>query len=342
MTVPYQTLLVGLGQIGCGYDVHLPFVWDEPRSSPSTLTHARAIACHPDFELVGGVDLDSAARNRFESTYGRPAYACLSDWFVNSPDQRLDVAVIAVPTQLQPGLVEKLLSLVSPRLLLLEKPVAVGVEESAAIEQACAMHQDMIVAVNYIRNYLPAVQNWKLRLRDGQLGKLIHGQITYGKGLLTNGSHFVSLAEAWLGTLICHRVYDVGPICLGFDREANLELNALDHDCAPVLVRSVGRSGLRAGEVDLWFEGGRLCWQDNQINIAFWRRCSQVNSDDFASLSREPEYLPTEINHYQHEVLENLRSVLRNSGAKPFCSLLSASQTLRTLAPAITLCSTSP
>jgi predicted dehydrogenase len=334
LTIRYRTLLVGLGQIGCGYDAHLPFLWDEPGSSPRTLTHARAIACHPGFELVGGVDPIPAARTRFVRIYGRPAYANLSECFVTRANQSLDVVVISVPPQFQPGLVKQLLGLVRPRLLLLEKPVATKVEQSNAIEQICGMHPDMVVAVNYIRCYLSAVQKWKIRIQAGQLGRLICGQITYGKGLMTNGSHFVNLAEAWLGPMQFYRVQDEGSACLGFDREVSLELHALNHSCAPVLVRSVGEYGLRAGEVDLWFEGGRLCWQNSQNNIVFWRRASSGKSDDYVSLSEEPEYLPTAIDHYQHQVLENLHSVLRKPGAIPLCSLLSASQTLKVLMPA--------
>jgi hypothetical protein len=32
----FRALLVGLGQIGCGYDSYLPFVLDQPRSSART------------------------------------------------------------------------------------------------------------------------------------------------------------------------------------------------------------------------------------------------------------------------------------------------------------------
>ena len=32
----FRALLVGLGQIGCGYESYLPFVLDQPRSSART------------------------------------------------------------------------------------------------------------------------------------------------------------------------------------------------------------------------------------------------------------------------------------------------------------------
>ena len=323
-----RALLVGLGQIGCGYDADLPFHWDQPRSSPRTLSHARALACHPGYELMAGVDPDPTARERFSRLYRCPAYASLAAWRAawSGPDPEL--VVIAVAPQLQPGLVDALLGLAAPRLLLLEKPVAATVEQARALQRRCAEQPGLVVAVNYIRRYLPAVQAWQQRLQAGELGRLLHGQITYGKGLLSNGSHFVNLAEAWLGPLAAGHFLDPGPVCLGFDREASLELVATAHGDAPVLVRSVGAVGLRAGELDLWFEGGRVCWCNNGLAIAAWPRQQALPGDSHAALAPQPVLVPTGIEHYQHEVLEALQETRLQ------CSLSDGVRTLETLASA--------
>ena len=42
----FRALLVGLGQIGCGYDSYLPFVLDQPRSSARTFLGLNLCA-HP-------------------------------------------------------------------------------------------------------------------------------------------------------------------------------------------------------------------------------------------------------------------------------------------------------
>ncbi len=330
-----RALLVGLGQIGCGYDADLPFAFDQPRSSPQTLSHARALACHPGFELIGGVDPSAAARSRFSALYSRPAFADLLAWQAARTGADPDLVVIAVAPQLQPALVEALLSLVVPRLLLLEKPVADSLENARALERICARQPYLAVAVNYIRRYLPAVQAWQHRLQSHQLGGLLHGQITYGKGLLSNGSHFVNLAEAWLGSLIPGRILQAGSACFGFDREASLELQAGAHAGAPVLVRSVGGAGLRAGELDLWFEGGRLCWRNDGKFIAHWGVHPPAAGDSHAPLAAEPHLINTEMAHYQHFVLEALAAHLRDPQASPLqCSLSDGVQTLETLVDA--------
>lgn len=333
-----RALLVGLGRIGCGYDAALPFLLDQPRSSAQTLTHARALACHPGFTLEAGVDPSPEACQRFTRLYGAPACVDLASWRAAFKDVSPDLVVIAVEPRLQSSLVVELLQITVPRLLLLEKPIANDLERGRALQVACERHPQMHVAVNYIRRWLPLVQTWRSRLEAGELGQLLHGQLTYGKGLLSNGSHFVNLAEAWLGPLSLGRVIDRGKTCMGFDREASLELLAVDHGLAPLLVRNVGRAGLRAGELDLWFEGGRLCWLNHGEAIAFWPRLEPASGDSHAPLAADPELYRTGLEHYQLEVVDALHRHLQDPKACPLlCTFSDGLRTLETLAPIFTL-----
>ena len=332
-----RALLLGLGQIGCGYDAALPFLLDQPRSSAQTLTHARALACHPGFVMGAGIDPSPEARQRFTRLYGAPAYADLASWWAVSKDTPPDLVVIAVAPQQQPSLVQELLQLTEPQLLLLEKPVASDLAQGRALQAACARHPQMHVAVNYIRRWLPSVHAWRRRLHAGELGQFLHGQLTYGKGLLSNGSHFVNLAEGWLGPLTLGRVIDRGKACIGFDREASVELLAADHGLAPLQVRSVGSAGLRAGELDLWFEGGRLCWLNHGEAIAFWPRLEPNHGDSHAPLSAVPDLHPTGLENYQLEVVDALHRHLHDPDTSPLlCTLNDGLFTLETLAPACT------
>ena len=168
-----RAVLVGLGQIGCGYDADLSFEKDHPRSSPKTLTHARALACHPGFALEAGVDPSPEARQRFSRIYGAPAYVDLSSWRAACADAPPDLVVIAVAPQLQLSLVQELLQLTTPSLLLLEKPLACDIEQARTLQTICERHPQMHVAVNYIRRWLPSVQAWRWRLQRGEGGLLV-------------------------------------------------------------------------------------------------------------------------------------------------------------------------
>ena len=66
-----KCLVIGLGQIGMGYDLDC-----DPNTS--VYSHARAISLHPDFELVGAVDLSQLLRSTFEEHYIRPAFDNIS------------------------------------------------------------------------------------------------------------------------------------------------------------------------------------------------------------------------------------------------------------------------
>ena len=153
----FNALLVGLGQIGCAYDADLTFLPDQPRSSIRTLTHARALSCHPGFETVAGIDPNDEARHIFSSLYAKPSYPDLASWREAQTDQSLDLVVIAAGSNIQPKLVETLLDITLPRVLLLEKPVANSVDEASQLQSICADYPDLLVAVNYIRRYLPTV-----------------------------------------------------------------------------------------------------------------------------------------------------------------------------------------
>ena len=333
----FKALVVGLGQIGSGYDAELPFVFDQPNSSEKILTHGRALACHPGFSLEAGIDPCSEARNRFSQLYGSPVYTDLSSWKAAiSSDQSPDLVVIAVSPQLQPALAANLLELTQPRVLLLEKPFASSLQHAEELQAVCDSYPEMSVGVNYIRRWLPAVQAWRRRIEVGELGRLLHGYLTYGKGLLSNGSHFVNLAEAWLGPLVLGRVMERGKSCLGFDRETSLELLAMDHDQAPLQVRSIGAAGLRSGELDLWFERGRIRWPDHGRAIEFWPSCKPAHGDTHVPLTSVPELYPTGLNQYQLEVVESLYRHLKDSIASPLlCNRDDALRTLQILAPAL-------
>ena len=334
-----KALLLGLGQIGCGYDLDQSFQPDQACSGAVTWTHARALACHPQVELVAAVDPSAHARERFNAVYSCPAFADLEAYFQGPGSHELDLVVVAVPPALQPSLVDQLLARCSPRLLLLEKPVAINVEAAERLRQACNRHPKLVVAVNYIRRYLPVVQDLQSQLKAGHFGDLLHGRLVYGKGLLSNGSHFVNLAEAWLGPLSSGAVLDQGPAFAGFDQEASLALTASSHNDAVLHVHSMGGAGLRAGELDLWFSQGRLLWSNDGRSVKRWRLGDAAVGDSHRPLMAEPEVFPSGMEHYQHHVLDNLvRHGQRASPAPIHCDLKAGITTLQLLENALHAC----
>src|SRR5689334_24262837 len=113
MTRPHRGLVIGLGQIGMGYDLDL---------DPAThvYTHARAFSTHEAFELVGGVDPDDARRQVFESQFKRPAF---DDAVKAILATKPDVVAIAGPTAMHRDLVGIVLEHAAARAVICEKPL---------------------------------------------------------------------------------------------------------------------------------------------------------------------------------------------------------------------------
>lgn len=327
----WRAVLVGLGQIGCGYDLSSSYTLDLPRSGKSTLTHARALACHPLIDFCAAIDISPHSRMRFSECYQVPTFDSIERFASSSLGQDVDIAVIAVHPSIQSSLYAKLVSLATLKLILLEKPVASSLKQADYLKQ---IHQDfpkVKLAVNYIRRYLPTVSDVRSRILSGEFGRFIYGNLTYGKGILTNGSHFVNLAEFFLGSL-----HQVGT-CIrtlpfdSFDYEANLTLTACQYPNSCLNIFSLGNHALRAGELDLWFSRGRVQWENSGRHIRVWNTKPISKTDPYFSLVNAPFLLDTEIDHYQHFVIDNLIHHLQNPHVPLKCTFLDGLKTFNLL-----------
>lgn len=197
--MPESVLLVGLGQIGMGYDLSL-----DP--DKYIYSHARAFSLHPAFELIGAVDPSSENRRLFESHYGKPSYADLADALAI---HRPRIVVIAAPTVAHTELIEQVLESSGVISILCEKPLAYSLGDARKMVAACS-NADVGLFVNYMRRVDPGVLEVKRRLDDGVIATPVKGNVWYSKGFLHNGSHFFNLLEFWLGDFVSAKVIDEG------------------------------------------------------------------------------------------------------------------------------------
>ena len=193
-----RVLIVGLGQIGLQYDLHLDH--DE-----FTYTHSCAFSKHKDFELLGAVDNDKEQRSIFSQSYGLPAYSDLSESLKNhSPD----VVIIATTTQTHAKILSKVLEFSTPKIILCEKPLSYHLHEAKEMENLCRQ-KGVELYVNYMRRSDASVIEIKSLLKVNELNTDIKGVCWYSKGLIHNGSHFFNLLEYWLGPMKQFRIINV-------------------------------------------------------------------------------------------------------------------------------------
>jgi predicted dehydrogenase len=241
-----KTVIIGLGQIGQGYDY-------ERADSSVILTHAKAVSLHDDFELSAGVDLCAKKRKNFEKKYSKPAYANIQEIRnVFKPD----IIAIAVPLPFHFPLFNESL-VFEPKGIVCEKPLAKNIDEAKRmIESARAL--GCAVSVNYSRRFNPEVHKLKNMIDAGVLGAIYKVMVWYTKGIEGNGSHFINMLQLFFGDMKSATILKVGEILSDGDPELDLHirfkgvdvymLNSKDENFYMGKVEFVGINGLAVYE----------------------------------------------------------------------------------------------
>ncbi|MCX6950810.1 MAG: Gfo/Idh/MocA family oxidoreductase [Verrucomicrobia bacterium] len=196
MTAPssstaHRVLIIGLGQIGLGYDLSL-------HPAHYVLTHARAFSLHPSFTVVGGVDPSAVAQERFTRHYAAPAFA---EAAAAVRAVQPDIVVVATPTAHHLATVRAVLAAGRPHTIVCEKPLAYTLADGRALTEACASSGCRLY-VNYMRRSDPTAAELRARVADGRIATPLKGVVWYAKGLYNNGSHFINLLEDLLGPVL--------------------------------------------------------------------------------------------------------------------------------------------
>lgn len=309
----YKVLLVGLGQVGIGYDF-------EVADPEVVLSHAKAFASHPDFELVGGVDPDAAACASFSSRYGTWAG---SDLIEGLSLLNPEVVVIASPTQCHVEAVRQALCHAKPRLILCEKPLAYTLEEAASMVADCRA-ADCQLYVNYLRRVEPGVLEVKRRLHDGRIATPLKGVLWYSKGLLHNGSHFSNLLEFWLGPIESFKIINCGRPWGEEDFEPDVHVKFATGEVSFLAAKEEHFSH---HEIQLVAPNGCLRYEQGGAKILWQAAGMDPDFPEYLVLSLLGETIATESHKLQWLVCDNVSACLRG---KP-SSLCSGEDALETL-----------
>jgi len=183
----YRAIVIGCGQIGSSFanSTHIPGVH----------SHAQAYHKHPRVNLVGVADTNTEKLN--------PA---LRLWNVEGGSNAIalcrqlkpDIVSICTPNETHFPIAYNLLQESPPRILFIEKPIALASSQAAQLLEL-AKEQNCAIAVNYSRRFSPTFRLLKQEIDEGKHGQPLLARILYGKGLLHNGSHALDLVRFWFG-----------------------------------------------------------------------------------------------------------------------------------------------
>ena len=182
MKASYSVAIVGLGNIG--------YRLDKKKAVASVQSHYRGFVSSPNFYIKFGFDADEFRRNEFTAETGIPAYERVSSAHV------ADVIVLAGGADTRLETLYSALELMSPSVILCEKPLAETSYELAEVENLLLRYETPVF-LNYFRRALPDFQRLKRLLIKGDYGDVKKCSVWYSKGILNSASHFVDLVS-WL------------------------------------------------------------------------------------------------------------------------------------------------
>ena len=243
-----------VGVVGCG---RIAGAWDHPRSEGPVRTHAQAYYRHPGFRLAAAADPDAESLSRFQGAWEVPrVYRSAIEM---QDAERLDVVSICGPDELHFLLARDILTAgVTPRALLIEKPVCFEEEELAPLAEM-ARDAECAVVVNHTRRFDPAHRQIAKLVRSDSLGAFLGGRFTYYGGWMHNGTHAVDT----LRMLVGHETHVESAAVSGCGRQGDENLDVkLSLGGATVLLEAFDESYYQLFQSELRFASGRITLAD--------------------------------------------------------------------------------
>ena len=155
----YRAGLVGCGRIGT--------LWET--QPPTPVTHAGALAVHPQIQLVAGASRGREHLDHFGNQWNIDALYL--DYREMLEHERLDIVSIATHPGLHRPIVEAAVA-AGARGIFCEKPLALNLEDADAIVAACK-EANCVLSVNHSRRWDPAHRHAKEMIEAGAIGDIV-------------------------------------------------------------------------------------------------------------------------------------------------------------------------
>lgn len=308
-----RTLIIGLGQIGMGYDIFL-----DP--TKFVFTHARAASLHDQFEIIAGVDPDNRRCDLFEFHYKVPAYSsisCIKDL------ASIDMVVIASPSLLHMQTFDEVIKKLKPKIILCEKPLSFDIDESRFMVETCE-NLDIKLFVNYMRRSDPGAIKIKEMIASGIIKQPFKGLAWYSKGFFNNASHLFNLLEYWFGNFQDFTLINEGRFWDNNDPEPDVMVKFQN---AEVTFLSAWEEYFSHYTIELLSPSGRLRYEQGGEIITFESIYADPNIADYKILNPKAIPINNNFSHYQANVYNQIANAFNNENYH----LCNGDQALRTL-----------
>jgi len=308
----HKSLIVGLGQIGMGYDLELS-------NEKYILTHSSALHNNPLFDLVAGIDILDYNRRTFEKEFKKPTFNNIK---TTSHISNIDIITISVPTEEHYNAVNDTLSFLSPKLVLLEKPISFSLSESRKTIKLCS-DKNINVAVNYIREYEPIHRELFEKINKGKLGFPLKIVCWYSKGIMNNGSHFIQLLSNFMGDINGINVINRGRKLDNMDIEPALELS---YERGEAFFLPLMDENFSIFEMEVFGPKGKIKYYNHGSHYELWDVSEDSIYPNYQKLKVKPIIKKTKMNKSQNHVYNNIAEFLEGK-CNLFCDGKSALKT---------------
>ncbi len=258
--------IIGLGNISQGYDTP---------GEPTITTHIKACLSEPRLRLKWVADVNLGHAESVRRRWGLDA-KCLPPEALLA--ENLDVLCIASPDATHGDYIRAALQ-TSPRLILCEKPLAASAGQALDLIGTCEKAGTTLV-VNFVRRWLPGVQEWLAAARGGAFGEPAGATGVYCRGLVHNACHNLDLIGAAFGA------DGVEAECVGVpfldysDSDSTVSVQMSVRAAGrrvPILLTGVDGRVSNQWAVDIMFQKGRLrIWNDDGIRLETYAPASDV------------------------------------------------------------------
>ena len=294
----FSTILIGLGDIGFKYDLHL-------NESREVLTHAKALTIHKNFNLLAAVDINSQQKDIFEKKYKVPFFNSIEEAFARfSPD----LVIISTPTKTHKSILSKVLSISQPKVILCEKPLAQNVKDAEEMKLLC-ISKGVKLYVNYIRRCDFASIEVNSRIKKGEIKLPIVGSSFYSNGLLNNASHLVNLLEYWFGKPEEIKLISNKKSSNGDDTNPDF---LIEFNKVKINFQSICTNKYSHNHLILLAENGKLEYKDEWKNYYWYKIKSSKEFLGHRFISNSYEHINSTMYQYQLNVYNMVYKAFKN------------------------------
>ena len=300
----YSVLIVGLGNMGMGYDL-------KKKSNNVILSHAKSFYLNKNFRLVGGVDLNDRNLCNFEKKYKCKAFRNIKEAL---EPETPDLIVVSSSTDSHFENIKEIIKFGKPKIILCEKPLSFDINEAIEISELCSKNQIKLF-VNFFRRVLPGNLEISSLIKSKEISTPFQGVCTYSKGLFNSSSHFIDFFQYLFGKVKKIKIINKNKIFK--DPEPDFELQFKEGN---IIFLANKNKAVFINSIELIMGNSKLIFENGGDNV-IWKKIVEdqrfsgykVFGDSFKIFSNECDLIQYHVVNQIYLALEGKENFLCKS-----------------------------